>query len=728
MKKGTEIKQHDITDCGATCIASVAAYHGLGMPIAKIRQMASTDKQGTNALGLIEAAEKLGFSAKGVKSVNPDGSVKLEPLYKIPKPAIAHMVVKENLLHYVVIYGIDKNHVSVMDPIVGKVNKIKIEEFAKEWTGVLILLLPDDGFQKGKFKISIFQRFLFLLKPHRKVLLQALVGALIYTILGLATSIYLQKIIDYVIPDANKNLLNLLSICMVAILFISLFINHVKTRLMFHVGMKMDVRLILGYYKHLLKLPQTFFDSMRTGEIISRVNDAVKIRIFINETLVSLMVNIFTVIFAFVLMFTYYWKLAVVILTIIPLYFIIYLIYNRVNKVTQRKIMENAAELEAQLVESINVVGTIKRFGIEEYANIKTESRFITFIRTSYRSAMNSLWASNGVDGIARLFVIILLWGGTYFVLDNIITPGELLSFYALIGYFIDPIGSLVDVNVLFQDAKIAADRLFEIIDLDQEDDQQKMKLSREQCGDISFENVSFSYGSRTDVFKQFSIHFEKGRVNALVGESGSGKTTIASLLQNLYPISEGRITIGGIDIKHINNEDLRSLIGIVPQDVELFGGSIIDNIALDDMNPEWEKVLQLCKDVGIIEFIEKLPMGFNTNIGENGAQLSGGQRQRIAIVRALYRDPEIIILDEATSALDSESEQSVKEVIRQLRERGKSILLIAHRLGTVMTADKIFVLKEGKLVESGSHQELIAFNGNYAKYWDSQTNILQDK
>ena len=724
MNKGIKIKQHDITDCGAACLASISAFYGLHLPIAKIRQMASTDRKGTNVLGLVEAAGELGFEVKAVKSKKADGSNNIEPLQQIPTPAIAHIIKGGKLLHYEVIYDVKKEKIQIMDPGTGELKWQPLKEFNNEWTGILVLLMPKDDFQKIDKTVSMLKRFTFLLRPHRKAVIESIFGAIIYTLLGLATSVYVGKIVDYVIPNGNGNLLNLLSVLMLVILVLSLFIDAVKTVYMLRTGIKIDTRLILGYYKHLLRLPQSFFDSMRSGEIISRVNDAVKIRSFINETLVGLMVNIFTVIFAFALMFTYYWKLAVIMLLIIPLYFTLYMLYNRVNRVILRKGMEQAAELNAQLVESINTAGTVKRFGLEEYEDIKTENRFVSYIKTVYKSSINALWANLGSSAISRIFTIILLWAGTYFVLDNIITSGELMSFYSLTSYFIGPIASLIGINRVYQDAKIAASRLFEIMDLDMEEVDGKIRFSKEQVGDISFEHVVFRYGTRTEVFKDFSVTFKKGQINALVGESGSGKTTLAALLQNLYPLQSGHVRIGGVDVRHIDNADLRSMVCVVPQRIDLFDGSILENITLDDYVPDNSRVLQLCKEVGLLEFIEGLPMGFNTNIGENGVQLSGGQRQRLAIIRALYRNPEVLVLDEATSALDSESEKCIKLIVSNLRSQGKTVLLIAHRLGTVMNADEIFVLKEGKLVEQGTHQQLIEMNREYANFWRAQTEV----
>lgn len=722
MNSNIKVKQHDITDCGAACIASISAYYGLTLPIARIRQLASTDKKGTNVLGLIEAAQKLGFEVKAAKSRNPDGTNNLEPLQKIPTPAIAHIIKDGRLLHYVVIYTVKHDRIRIMDPGTGDLEWHKINDFNREWTGILILMMPTDKFEKGNQKVSMFARFTFLLRPHRKAVWESVFGAGIYTVLGLGTSIYVQKIVDNVIPNGNSNLLNLLSVLMIVILLLSLLIDAVKSVFMIKTGIKIDTKLILGYYKHLLRLPHSFFDTMRSGEIISRVNDAVKIRSFINETLVGLMVNIFTVIFAFAMMFTYYWKLAVIMLLIIPLYILLYILYNKVNKVVQRRGMEQAAELNAQLVESINTASTVKRFGLEEYEDYKTENKYVTFIKTAYRSSINALWANESSSGISRLFTIILLWAGAYFVLDNIITAGELMSFYALISYFIGPISSLVGINRVYQDAKIAASRLFEIMDLEVEDITDKVRFSAGQIGDIVFEDISFRYGTRTNVFEHFNATFKKGNVSAIVGESGSGKTTLAALMQNLYPLIEGHIRIGGVDIRHIDNSDLRSLVCVVPQKIDLFNGTILENIVLDDYSPDINKVLNICREVGIMDFIESLPMGFSTNIGENGVQLSGGQRQRLAIVRALYRNPEILVLDEATSALDSESERCIKNIVSHLKETGKTVILIAHRLGTVMNSDEIFVLKDGNIVEQGTHTELIANAGEYARFWKSQT------
>ena len=710
-----KIKQHDIKDCGAACLASIGNHYKVNLPIARIRQFANTDKRGTNVLGMIEAAEKMGFTAKGVKGG-------MDAIDKIPLPAVAHIVVKEQLHHYVVIYSVTKDKISVMDPAQGKMESYTYEEFQKVWTGVLILFAQNDDFRTYNDKVSPVKRFWQLIQPHKTILIQALFGAILFTVLGLAMSIYIQKITDYVLVDGNRNLLNLLSVSMIVIIFLQAYIGSKKSVFVMKTGQLIDAKLILGYYKHLLRLPQRFFDTMQIGEITSRISDAVKIRSFINEVAIEMIVNIFIVIFSFTLMFTYYWKLALVILLVIPFYALIYFLLNRFNKKVERNIMENAAELQTQLVESISHIRTVKEFGIEEFSNTKTENKFVKLLFSVYKSGLNGIFAGTSTQFLASIFTVILLWIGSGYVIDREITPGELFSFYALIGYFTSPVASLIGMNKTAQNALIAADRLFEIMDLEREETENKGELNKDLIGDIKFENVSFRYGSRIEVFKNFDAVFKKNQTTAIVGESGSGKTTLISLLQNLYPIKEGKIYIGEYDLQYIHYQSLRNAIGVIPQQLNLFSGNIIDNIALGEIFPNIQKVLELSKQLGITEFVEKLPNGFETQIGENGAMLSGGQKQRIAIARALYKNPEVLLMDEATSSLDSNSEIMVKNVIDDFKLKGKTIIVIAHRLSTIANADSILVMENGTIVEEGNHQELLNKREKYYNLWHKQT------
>ncbi|MDR2474529.1 MAG: peptidase domain-containing ABC transporter, partial [Bacteroidales bacterium] len=645
----------------------------------------------------------------------------VDALPKIPLPAIAHVVLNNNLQHYVVIYSVGKKTITYMDPADGQMHCEKIESFKEKWTGALILLVPGEEFREENTKISIFKRFIYLIAPHKTVVAASLFGAIIYTVLGLSMSIYIQKITDNVFVGGNKNLLNLLSIAMILILLIQIFVGLSKSVFMLNTGQKIDARLILGYYKHLLKLPQRFFDTMRVGEIISRINDAVKIRLFINDVAISLIVNFFIVFFSFALMFVYSWKLAFILLISIPLYFVIYLITNKLNKKRERRLMEDSAELESQLVESLHSVKTIKQFGIEDFANIKTENRFIRLLNSVYKSAINSFFTANSSEFVSRIFTIIILWTGSYLVIERTITPGELMSFYALIGYLTGPISSLIGMNKTVQNALIAADRLFEIMDLERESSENKIPMHKDLLGGIVFDTVSFSYGTRVDVFENFTLTIPQGKLTAIIGESGSGKTTLAALLLKLYPLKAGKILIGQTNIDYFENQSLRQIISSVPQQLNLFAGNVVENIALGEFRPNLQRIVEICTQLGMLPFIEKLPNGFETYLGENGASLSGGQKQRLAIARALYKNPEILILDEATSSLDSESEQFVQQTIQVLKNQGKTIIIIAHRLSTVIHADKIVVLENGRLIEEGNHSSLYVAGTRYYGMWQKQ-------
>ena len=706
MKKDILIRQHDIKDCGAACLASVAAHYGLKLPIAKIRQMCHTDIKGTNVLGMVQGLEVMGFNSKGVRG-------NIDALYDIPLPAIAHVMINGEIPHFVVIYKINKTKIFVMDPAKGEIEEYLLADFAKIWAGILVLLEPNEYFDQKDERVSLYSRFWNLVAPHKSILIQALVGALVYTILGLSTSIYIEKITDYVLIDGNRRLLNLLSVAMIVILLLQIFIGTMKSILVLQTGQKMDRHLILGYYKHLLKLPQRFFDTMKVGEIISRVNDAVKIRAFINDAAIQIFVNIFIIIFSFALMFTYYWKLALIIALVIPFYLFVYWLINRLNRKVERKVMEEGAVLESNLVESLNSVRTIKQFGIETFANNKTDNRFTSLLKNIYKSVLNTIFSGSSSEFLSRIFTIILLWVGSGYVIDKEITPGELLSFYALIGYLTGPVSQLIGMNKTIQNALIAADRLFEIMDLEREETTEKIELSSDQIGDIQFKNVAFSYGSRVDVFTDFNCIIRKGQTTAVIGESGSGKTTLLSLIQNLYPLKSGKVLIGDYDIGYVSNFSLRNLVSVVPQQIDLFAGNVIENIALGEDIPDIQRIVDITKNLGILEFIEKLPNGFQSDLGENGSQLSGGQKQRILIARAVYKNPHYIFFDEATSALDAENEKIIHDNLQSFF-KGKTVVIIAHRLSTVKNADQIIVLKRGQIVESGNHQDLVTAKKEY--------------
>ena len=709
------IKQHDMSDCGAACLASVCANYGLHLPISRIRILAETDNQGTNIMGLLQGAKKLGFDAKGVKGDR-------ESLFKIPLPAIAHVALNESIKHYVVIYEINASFVRLMDPANGKMHKINWKKFLNDWTGVLVILLPSDSFKKGNEKFSVWKRFWLLITPHKQTLIQVIVGSLLYTLLGFSTSVFIQKITDHVLISGNTSLLNVMGFAMIFILIFQLLLSIWKDIFMIQAGQEIDARLVLGYQKHLLGLPQRFFDTMKVGEIISRIGDALKIRVFVSHTSMSIVVNFFIVLFSFTIMLSYYWKLGLLMMAMLPFYLIVFFISDFLNRKSERKVMECSARLESHLVESLQGIRTIKQFGAEEFTLLNTEIKFLSLLKEGYRSSMNQIFGQSSMFAIQNVFTILLLWMGSYYVIGNKISTGQLLSFYSIIGYLTGPISALILSNKSLQNALIAADRLFEIIDMRQENDTIQKEINPEEFRDIVFNQVVFSYNNRIQVLKGFSATIKTGRITAIVGNSGSGKSTLMHLLQSLYPLEGGNIKIGGIDLKYITSDSLRNKISVVPQVVQLFSGTVAENIALGDPDIDFGRILEVVSLLGMESFIENLENGLYTFIGENGLGLSGGQKQRIAIARALYKTPEVLLLDEASSSLDQNAEEALISALVKMKSAGKTVVLISHRFNTVLHADTILVLDNGRLVEQGSHDELMANKLFYYKLWVKET------
>ena len=684
-------KQRDATDCGPACLKYVAHHHRLRLPLPRLRQLVGTGFNGSSVYALVEAARGLGFSAKGVKGP-------VEALAGVPVPAIAHMLIDRRLWHYVVLVKWSPRHAWVMDPALGRVERWPHEKFKAVWTGVLVLLAPGDDFQPGDHTAPPWRRFWGLIAPHRAVLIQAFAGAMVSTVLALSMSIYVQKIVDGIIPEDNPHLLNLLTVAMLALLGFRLVLGVFQSLLSLRTAQRIDATLILAYYRRLLRLPQPFFDAMRVGEITSRVADAVKIRNFLNTALLNLLLNPLILGFSLWAMFFYSWKLALVSLALLPLNLAIYGVTNRLNREYQRRIMERAADFEAQLVESLNAQSLLRRFRLEEWAGLKTETRLVRLLKIVWGAAVGGLGCGTAMTLVTQAYLIALLWLGTQLVLEATLTPGQLMSCYTLANYLTGPLTALIGLNTTIQETLIASDRLFEIMDLELEKDQGSIEFTAQKAADIRFENVTFKHAGRLATLQEVSATMPAGRITMLAGESGCGKTTLLALLQRLYLPEKGRVFIGDIDIRYFTLESLRRGLVVVPQQTILLSGTVLENLAPGDPQPDMERLLQICRDVGVLESIEKLPQGFFTYLNENGVNLSGGQRQRLALARAFYLDAPILLLDEPSSALDAKSEQALMDLLVRLRNAGKTILLAAHNPRLAAIADHVITLAAGRV------------------------------
>ena len=719
------VKQHDITDCGAACLATISKQYGLNLSISKIRETAGTDKQGTNAYGMIKAAEQLGFTAKGVKG-NQEAF-----FTEFPLPAVAHVIVNGSLLHYVVIHKITKKQVIIADPAKGIV-KYSPEDFFKIWTGVLILLVPTSKFQKGNENKGVFSRFFSLIFPQKRLLLNIFLSSLIITIFGILASFYFRFIMDDIVPNSLRKTLMTLSIGIIILYIFKAILEAFRNHLMLYLSQKLDIPLILGYYQHVLGLPMNFFGTRKVGEIVSRFMDASKIRDAISSATLSVMIDTLMAIIGGIVLFMQNRLLFAIAVIIVVLYGIIVFAFNKPVKKINEKQMEDNSQVTSYLVETLNGIETVKAFHAENEAQAKTDKLFVKLLKSIFKGGMitNAQQTLTGV--ISTIGGTVILWVGVVSVLDGNMTLGSLITFNALLAYFLDPVKNLINLQPTMQTAIVAAERLSEILDLELEKSaDESRKLSPSSLNhQIKIQDLDFRYGTRKLVLENINMTINAGEKIALVGESGSGKTTLSKLLMNFYPWERGEIFIGDYNLKDIDLEALRNRIAYISQDIFLFSGTIRENLELGNKNAALEDIIEVCKLSKADEFINKLPLRYETMLEENGANLSGGQKQRLAIARALLKKPDILIMDEATSNLDSITEKAIEKTINAL-SKNITTIIIAHRLSTIMRCDKIFVMEHGRFIEQGTHKELIQKKGRYYDLWkdqipDSQENVSE--
>lgn len=711
------VRQNDGSDCGAAALATVARHHGVKYGLETLRDLAGTDKVGTNLLGLVAAAERMGFTARAVHGP-------YNALSQVPLPAVAHTRTPEGYGHFVVLHKATSREVTIADPGRGLV-KLSRTDFEETWTGYLLLLAPNESFRAtaetaSSAPKSPARRFFSLLGAHRGVLVEAVVCAILMTLLGLSTSYFVQHLVDGVLVRGETRLLNALGVGMAAILLFRTLFGVVRQYLLAYVGRKIDLSLIAAYTRHVLSLPMNFFEMRQVGEIMSRANDAAKVRAAISGAALTAAVDGVVVVFTAVVLALYDVQLALVAALFGPLWFVTVLLHHPATKRRSREAMEANAALSAHVVEDISGVETIKSFGAQRTRMEAGEGKLVTLVQSVFSMQMlnGSLGALGGLlTGAAGLAI---LWYGGHRVMSGVLTIGELMFFYTLLGYLLSPLERLATVNIQFQEAFIAVDRLFQVLDIRPEPlDDRKAKFTG--IGEaIELLGIKFRYGCRRDVLNDLSLRILAGSTVAIVGESGCGKSTLLKLLMRFHDPKEGRIAVDGVDLRDFNLASLREQIGIVSQEPFIINGTLRDNIALGRPDAEMTDIISAARAAGLEEFINQLPERYETMLGERGANLSGGERQRLAIARAILKQPALLIFDEATSHLDTRTERAIQESLRSVFA-DRTVLLVAHRLSTVRDADLICVMHEGQVVEQGTHHELLAQGGRYAQLWRSQ-------
>jgi len=683
----------------------VTAYYGVPVGLARLRDLANVDADGASMWSLAQAAEVLGFHARGLQ-------LSYDALADVTLPAIVHW----EGYHYIVLYRLGRRHVVVGDPARG-LQRMPVDEFRKGWTGRALELIATPRLRATERLAGAYHRFWPILRPSLPLLGEVLAASLVLNLLGLGIPLFTQTVVDRVLVRRSVDLLNLMLGGMLLVAIFQAIISAVRRVLLVHISTRADARLLADFLRHVMSLPMRFFDVRRVGDIISRVAENEKLQAAMVGTIPGVLLDLLLALGYLALMASYNLRLTLMVVAVVPLFAILMLAFTPAIRRNRRDHFARYASAWSYLIESVTGIATVKAMAVELRVRSRLESLFVDSLLAGRRGAQIDTAYSTISTLVQTVGTTLFLWYGARQVLDGQLSIGQLLAFTTLAASIMAPVLRLVDAWDALQDARIAVERLNDVFDARSEEADSRELLNPSKLeGRIRFENVSFKYVRNQDkpTLAGISIDINPGERIALVGRSGSGKSTIAKLILGLYPPTSGRVLVDGHDLRVLSKRTLRRRIGIVPQDVFLFSGTIRENIALGDADARFEDVVRAAKMGGAHTFISDMAMGYDTKVGERGMSLSGGQRQRIALARALLHDPDVLLLDEATSALDTESERAIQQSLEEAT-RHRTTLIIAHRLSTVQHADRILVIDAGAIVEEGTHAQLLTRGALYA-------------
>lgn len=707
--KRTFVPQIDARDCGVAALASIAKFYGSDFSLAHLRELAKTNKEGTTALGIVKAANEMGFETRPVQADKT-----LFDMSDVPYPFIVHVNKEGKLQHYYVVYQTKKDYLIIGDPDPSvKITKMSKERFFSEWTGVAIFLAPKPSYQPHKDKKNGLLSFLPLIFKQKSLIAYIVLSSLLVTIINIGGSYYLQGILDEYIPNQMKSTLGIISIGLIITYILQQAMSFSRDYLLTVLSQRLSIDVILSYIRHIFELPMSFFATRRTGEIISRFTDANSIIDALASTILSLFLDVSILILVGGVLLAQNPNLFLLSLISIPIYMFIIFSFMKPFEKMNHDVMQSNSMVSSAIIEDINGIETIKSLTSEENRYQNIDSEFVDYLEKSFKLTKYSILQTNLKQGTKLVLNIFILWFGAQLVMSSKISIGQLITFNTLLSYFTTPMENIINLQTKLQSAKVANNRLNEVYLVESEFQVQENPVhSNFLMGDIEFDDLSYKYGFGRDTLTDINLTIKEGDKVSLVGVSGSGKTTLAKMIVNFFDPYKGQITINHQDIKNIDKKNLRRHINYLPQQAYIFNGSILENLTLGGNSMiSQEDILKACELAEIRQDIERMPMGYQTQLSD-GAGLSGGQKQRIALARALLTKSPVLILDEATSALDVLTEKKVIDNLMSLTD--KTILFVAHRLSIAERTNRVIVLDQGKIIEVGSHQELIQAQGFY--------------
>lgn len=697
------------------CFASASKLHEVTIDVRQIERVIQCAPEHAE-IELIRAAAAMGVKLKRVKT-------KYAAIERVSLPIIAVM----SNGGYALFLNAEGGNTLYIKPGQQRPSAASEEELAKIWSGEALFFKKKLTFENIDREFNI-KWFIPVIIKFRKLFSEVAAASFFLQLFGLAMPLFSQVIIDKVLLHKGYSTLDVLVIGIVILSAFEFFVEILRTYIFSHTTSRVDVILGAKLFRHLVSLPLAYFETHRVGTTIARVRELENIRQFITSSAMTVLLDIFFGTVYVVFMYLYSPGLTFIALAALPFLITLSVFVTPVLRARLKERFHAGAEQQSFLVESVTGIQTVKSLALETQMNSLWESQLSYYVKTSFRSGFLAAAAGSGARLIQKVSSLAILWFGARMVMDGRLTVGQLIAFQMLAGRMSEPVIRLASLWQNFQQARLSIERLGDVLNTKPEAVYSPSRISL-PCvrGGVTFEHLYFRYRVDTPpVVDDFSLRVKEGTSIGIVGRSGSGKSTLAKLLQRMYLPERGRILIDGVDLTQMDPSWLRKQIGVVLQENFLFDGSIRDNIAITSPGAQMSEVMKATELAGADEFIREFPEGYDTQVGERGTALSGGQRQRIAIARALLTDPKILIFDEATSALDYHSERIIQRNLNKIRG-GRTMFIIAHRLSTVRNTDAIIVMDRGRMIEKGTHDELMRMKGEYyGLYMQQESGALQ--